>query len=118
MSAYKRQYIDEPHEREHRLNVFKENFLAMNEFSRADNLAVQYSVTEFSDLTESEFGRIMGYKGFNLNATDAVDAEIPKSGDLPEKYDQRDENLVTRVKLQGDCGACWAFVTVAVIEGK
>lgn len=117
MSAYKRQYIDEPHEKEYRLNVFKENFLAMSEHSRSDRMACEYSVTEFSDLTESEFGRVKGYKGFNLNATDAVDAEIPQSGDLPEKYDQRDENLVTRVKLQGDCGACWAFVTVAVIEG-
>lgn len=118
MVAYKRQYINEPHEQEYRLGVFKENFLAMNEHSRTDRMACQYSVTEFSDLTESEFGRIKGYKGFELNTTDIVDADIPKSGDLPEKYDQRDENLVTRVKLQGDCGACWAFVTVAVIEGK
>lgn len=120
MVKYNRQYIDEPQEQEYRFNVFTNNFHLMHEHSRTDRLACQYSVTEFSDLTQDEFSRIMGFQtgADGLNGTDVSNADIPQTiGDLPEKYDQRDENIVTRVKFQGDCGACWAFVTTAVIEG-
>jgi len=128
MIKYDREYIDEPNEMSYRYNVFKENFHTMHEHSKTDRLACDYSVIEFADLTNSEFERILGFDTSLFNATDVEDAEIPPDGqgrsaggedgvDLPEHYDQRDENLVTRVKFQGDCGACWAFVTTAVIEG-
>lgn len=120
MVKYNRAYIDVPGEREYRYSVFNDNFQEMHQHSATDYVACQYSVTEFSDLTNDEFSRILGFdidgaKG--LNVTDADTSNKTLSGDIPEKYDQRDEKLVTRVKLQGDCGACWAFTTVAVIEG-
>lgn len=150
MIKYNRQYIDEPNEKAHRFAVFIENFHTMHEHAKSDNVFCEYSVTEFSDLTKDEFGRITGFDTSALNGTEfGNDDDFPTSagshsdssfgsnaggsqssgqsssessssganaGDLPEKYDLRDENLVTRVKYQGDCGACWAFVATAVIE--
>lgn len=38
--------------------------------------------------------------------------------DLPEKYDLRDDGLVTPVKFQNPWGSCWAFGGVAAIESS
>ena len=37
---------------------------------------------------------------------------------LPEKYDLRDEGLVTPVKFQNPWGTCWAFGGTAAIESS
>lgn len=35
---------------------------------------------------------------------------------IPSKFDWRDKGVITPVRSQGSCGACWAFSTVEVIE--
>lgn len=36
--------------------------------------------------------------------------------DVPERFDWRDKKVVSEVRSQGKCGACWAHSTVATIE--
>ncbi|PNX79179.1 cysteine protease [Trifolium pratense] len=37
--------------------------------------------------------------------------------EIPESVDWRERGAVTSVKQQGTCGACWAFATMAALEG-
>ena len=37
--------------------------------------------------------------------------------EIPDEFDWRDLGAVTPIADQGACGACWSFMTTAVLEG-
>ncbi|WP_282002259.1 lectin like domain-containing protein [Geotalea uraniireducens] len=49
-------------------------------------------------------------------ATSTIRSAIVTATTLPAAYDLRDYNRVTPVRDQGQCGACWAFGSVASLE--
>ena len=74
-----------------------------------------------SSKTLEEKRRLLGLKEFP--AKGAGEPNLPdKSGkDLPDFFDWRNQSgidYITPIKNQLQCGSCWAFATVAVIEGK
>lgn len=41
---------------------------------------------------------------------------MKRSISIPSRFDWRDKGVITPVRSQGSCGACWAFSTIEVIE--
>ncbi|KAK6939403.1 Peptidase C1A, papain C-terminal [Dillenia turbinata] len=104
-------------EHDYRFKVFKANLRRAKINQKLDPTAV-HGVTQFSDLTPSEFRwNYLGMrKGLRL-PVDAQEAPILPTNDLPADFDWREKGAVTPVKNQGSCGSCWSFSAVGALEG-
>jgi len=73
-------------------------------------------MNKFGDLTSEEFGAIYnGYRG--MKQRHGIQYSVSGKAN-PDSVDWRKEGYVTPVKDQGQCGSCWAFSTVASLEGQ
>lgn len=87
-------------EHHHRFAVFRSNLQRAMRHQRMDPSA-RHGVTQFSDLTPSEFRRMhLGVRGGFKLPKDANQAPILPTKDLPEDFDWRDRGAVTPVKNQ------------------
>ncbi|MQL86602.1 hypothetical protein Taro_019134, partial [Colocasia esculenta] len=113
---------NETTEKEHRFEVFKENLRFIKEHNHPQrNHSYTVDLNYFADLTAREF------KSIYLNTRPDINSHlIPPPSDeymvlegekLPRSVDWRVRRAVSPVKHQGHCGSCWAFSTVATIEG-
>ncbi|XP_018415214.1 PREDICTED: cathepsin O [Nanorana parkeri] len=76
-----------------------------------------YGINPFSDLSAEEFSHIH-LKSYPAMKDDYIvpNKTTSRENALPLRFDWRDKNLVTSVKNQMDCGACWAFSIVDTVE--
>ncbi|XP_068970681.1 cathepsin O-like [Bombus flavifrons] len=128
---YNKSYRNDPTEYEERFKRFRKSLRHIEKMNglRPSQESAYYGLTEFSDMSEDEFLSLTllpdlparGEKHVNesyhrrhhlLQSTNRV----KKSVSIPLRFDWRDKGVITPVRNQGSCGACWAFSTVEVVE--
>ncbi|KAH9663713.1 putative cysteine protease RD21B [Citrus sinensis] len=107
---------------EKRFQIFKDNLRFIDEHNSL-NRTYKVGLNKFADLTNEEYramylGTRSDAKRRLMKSKVASQRYAFKAGDeLPESVDWREKGAVNPVKDQGSCGSCWAFSTVAAVEG-
>jgi len=106
-------------EEQQRFGIFKVNVDTIYR-TNAQNLSFKLGVTQFADMTASEFGATH----FGLAPPAALWGDLPSLGNhkyageaLADEVDWTKKNAVTPVKNQQSCGSCWSFSTTGSLEG-
>ncbi|XP_066344675.1 oryzain alpha chain-like [Miscanthus floridulus] len=109
-------------EEERRYQVFRDNLRYIDEHNAAADAGVhsfRLGLNRFADLTNDEYRatylgvRTKPQRERKLSARYHAD----DNEELPESVDWRTKGAVAEVKDQGSCGSCWAFSTIAGVEG-
>jgi cathepsin F len=103
-----------------RYGVFLDNMKLIEQY-QAEDPGVEFGITQFTDLTPSEFERL--YLGLDPSLKQE---SIPLNElqmrtsveDIPTSWDWREHGAVSSVKDQGLCGSCWAFSAIGNMEGQ
>ncbi|XP_073002934.1 cysteine protease XCP1-like [Typha latifolia] len=101
-----------------RFEIFKDNLKHIDETNKKTS-SYWLGLNEFADLSHEEFKE--KYLGVRRDLPRRREASsnfrYQDATGLPKSVDWRKKGAVTNVKNQGHCGSCWAFSTVAAVEG-
>lgn len=82
-----------------------------------------YGITEFADMTAAEFSELLLRSGSSTPTGNSgtqkrqlYAAPLSQPRELPLRVDWREKGIISQVRNQGKCGACWAYSTIETIE--
>jgi KDEL-tailed cysteine endopeptidase len=107
MAQYDRKYTDDV-EKESRFKIFKENAEFVEKVNNEGNRTYKLSLNAFADLTNEEF--IASRTGYKITNQSRSTNSNPSSfryeslTDIPMTVDWREQEAVTPIKDQGQCG--------------
>uniref|UniRef100_A0A164VP15 Actinidain n=1 Tax=Daucus carota subsp. sativus TaxID=79200 RepID=A0A164VP15_DAUCS len=105
--------------KEKRFEIFKDNLRFIDEHNKGVNQSFKLGLNKFADLSNEEY-KSMFLGGRMVRDRKGFESDRFKYGvgdELPQSVDWREKGAVAPVKDQGQCGSCWAFSTVAAVEG-
>ncbi|XP_076921474.1 vignain-like [Bidens hawaiensis] len=112
------------HKSTERFNVFKYNLNHVHNANKK-NRPYKLQLNEFATMTNYEFVQAYGNSKIGHNYAlrpprkleGGIDFQYANATNIPKAIDWRLLNAVTPVKNQGQCGSCWAFCSIAAVEG-
>lgn len=91
-----------------RLQIFEESLKRINNLNLEYD-STNFGITQFSDMTYEEVSKC--YMGVSNDSNYDIVQYAP-TGYAPQELDYRTQGLVTGVKSQQTCGACFAFSAI------
>ncbi|XP_075399748.1 cathepsin O isoform X1 [Tenrec ecaudatus] len=109
-----------PPSRERRAAAFRASFIrhrCLNSGVSNESSTAFYGINQFSHLFPEEFKAIYLRSQSSKYPRYPADVQISIPNiSLPVRFDWRDKHVVTQVRNQQMCGACWAFSVVGAVE--